>query len=81
MILSTGRAQAADSAGFRFGTDTILGFEVVCARAEPVHFLPLCCGLFLKARPRCHGSGCKAAQGPPQKPAEVIIIMISAALR
>ena len=27
-ILSTGRAQAANSAGFRFGTDTILGLAV-----------------------------------------------------
>ena len=27
-ILSTGRAQAANSAGFRWGTDLILGFAV-----------------------------------------------------
>jgi len=35
--LSTGRAQAANSAGFRFGTDTILGFEVggLCPRFNP----------------------------------------------
>jgi hypothetical protein len=34
MILPTGRAQAANRAGFRFGTDTILGFEVggLCPR-------------------------------------------------
>ena len=35
--LSTGRAQAANNAGFRFGTDTILGFEVggLCPRFNP----------------------------------------------
>ena len=37
MILSTGRAQATNGAGFRFGTDTILGFEVggLCPRFNP----------------------------------------------
>src|ERR1700722_6144132 len=35
--LSTGRAQAANNAGFRFGTDTILGFEAGgwCPRFTP----------------------------------------------
>ena len=35
--LSTGRAQAANNAGFRFGTDTILGLEVggLCPRFNP----------------------------------------------
>jgi len=35
--LSIGRAQAANNAGFRFGTDTILGFEVggLCPRFNP----------------------------------------------
>src|SRR5229473_7493156 len=36
--LSTGRAQAANSAGFRFGADTILGFAVggLCPRFKPM---------------------------------------------
>jgi hypothetical protein len=35
--LSTGRVQAANNARFRFGTDTILGFEVggLCPRFKP----------------------------------------------
>jgi hypothetical protein len=36
--LSAGRAQAAKSDGFRFGTDTILGFAVggLCPRFRPM---------------------------------------------
>ena len=35
--LSTERAQATSNGGFRFGTDTILGFEVggLCPRLNP----------------------------------------------